>query len=492
MMVLVDYSHLPVLSHRCRFLQELDPCDGEPKIRLIRMSLYMSELNRLLDQIEKMAPDIIKLEQDLVRINTTNTGFMPTGNETKLCRYLEQFLEKEGITSETVESDVGRGNLIAKLEGSTGKNGLLFMSHSDVVPVEDDSKWRFDPFSGTVHDGRIYGRGASDCKGLLTSQVIAMVLLKRNGIQLTDNLLLVSGADEEHGGRYGFGWLASNHPDKLEAPFAVNEGGGIPIKVGEGFVYSLGVGEKGRLQVEIDINGKSAHASQPWRGDNVFYGLAEVVSRIERYEAERDTSSSIFRYMSNLAIEHMPTPQNIDNIISELEDDNNQLYSLLKALSRMTLTPTMVNGGIKSNSVPESVRLTCDVRTLPNQKEEYLRAALDKVLEGIPGVEYSIDYMAVPNSSDFETKFAEEIRSATAIALGMDSVDFIPTVSTGFTDSRFTRDLGIITYGFMGSHPDDDVSLTNAHGIDESIGIDSLINCTKTMLALAYNMLAVK
>ncbi|MQF99722.1 MAG: M20/M25/M40 family metallo-hydrolase [SAR202 cluster bacterium] len=452
----------------------------------------MTELSDLLDQVENISQDIIKLEQDLVRINTTNTGFMPTGNETEVCKYLEQLLSKEGIASETVESDEGRGNFIARLDGATGQNGLLFMSHSDVVPVEDYSKWRFDPFSATIYNGRIFGRGASDCKGLLTAQIMAMILLKRNGIRLNDSLLLVSGADEEHGGRYGFGWLAANHPDKLNAPVAVNEGGGIPIKVGEGFVYSLGVGEKGRLQVEIDINGKSAHASQPWRGDNVFYGLAEVVSRIEAYEAERDTSSSIFNYMSNLAIEHIPTPENIDNIINELEEDNNQLYSLLKALSRMTLTPTMVNGGIKSNSVPESVRLTCDVRTLPNQDEDYLKTELDKVLEGIPGVQYSIDYMAVPNSSDFETKFADEIRVATSAALGMDSVDFVPTVSTGFTDSRFTRDLGIVTYGFMSSHPNDDVSLTNAHGIDESIGIDSLINCTKTMLALAYNMLSIR
>ncbi|MCH2524754.1 MAG: M20/M25/M40 family metallo-hydrolase [Dehalococcoidia bacterium] len=452
----------------------------------------MTELSDLLDQVENISQDIIKLEQDLVRINTTNTGFMPTGNETEVCKYLEQLLSKEGIASETVESDKGRGNFIARLDGATGQNGLLFMSHSDVVPVEDYSKWRFDPFSATIYNGRIFGRGASDCKGLLTAQIMAMILLKRNGIRLNDSLLLVSGADEEHGGRYGFGWLAANHPDKLNAPVAVNEGGGIPIKVGEGFVYSLGVGEKGRLQVEIDINGKSAHASQPWRGDNVFYGLAEVVSRIEAYEAERDTSSSIFNYMSNLAIEHIPTPENIDNIINELEEDNNQLYSLLKALSRMTLTPTMVNGGIKSNSVPESVRLTCDVRTLPNQDEDYLKTELDKVLQGIPGVQYSIDYMAVPNSSDFETKFADEIRVATSAALGMDSVDFVPTVSTGFTDSRFTRDLGIVTYGFMSSHPNDDVSLTNAHGIDESIGIDSLINCTKTMLALAYNMLSIR
>ena len=58
----------------------------------------MTELSDLLDQIENMAPDIIRLEQDLVRINTTNTGFMPTGNETELCRYLEQVLAKEGIT----------------------------------------------------------------------------------------------------------------------------------------------------------------------------------------------------------------------------------------------------------------------------------------------------------------------------------------------------------------------------------------------------------
>ena len=452
----------------------------------------MPKLSELLVQAENLSSEIIELEQALIRINTVNTGFMPTGNETELCKYLEEFLNREGIESEILESDVGRGNLIAKINGTSGNDGLLFMSHLDVVPVEDESKWRFPPFSATVHNGRIYGRGASDCKGLLTSQIMAMVILKRNNITLIDGLILASGADEEHGGRYGFGWLAEKHPGKIASPVAVNEGGGIPMQVGEGFVYSLGVGEKGRLQVEIDINGRSAHASQPWRGDNVFYALSQIVSRLESYEAERDTSSSIFQYMSNVAIEHVASPESVDQIVTELQADGNQLYSLLKALSRMTITPTMVSGGIKSNSVPESVRLTCDVRTLPNQDESYLRAELDKILDGIHGVEYSVDYMAVPNSSDFETTFATDIRLATAAALGIDNVDFVPTVSTGFTDSRFTRPLGTITYGFMGSHPDDDVSLTNAHGIDESIGIQSLLNCTKTMLALAYNMLTIK
>ena len=165
---------------------------------------------------------------------------------------------------------------------------------------------------------------------------------------------------------------------------------------------------------------------------------------------------------------------------------------MLRALSRMTLTPTMVKGGIKSNSVPESIRLTSDVRTLPHQDDEYLRQELTHVLEGIPGVEFEIDYMAVPNSSPFETDFAKRIRAATARALGRDDVRMVPAITTGFTDSRFTRPLGTTTYGFNGSHPDDDTLLNYVHGTNESITIKSLMTSTKIMLALAYDVLAVK
>jgi acetylornithine deacetylase/succinyl-diaminopimelate desuccinylase-like protein len=64
----------------------------------------------------------------------------------------------------------------------------------------------------------------------------------------------------------------------------------------------------------------------------------------------------------------------------------------------------------------------------------------------------------------------------------------VPAVSNGFTDSRFTRNLGIITYGFSGAHPDDDPMLSRAHGTDESVGIASLVSGTKCMLALAYDI----
>ena len=81
---------------------------------------------------------------------------------------------------------------------------------------------------------------------------------------------------------------------------------------------------------------------------------------------------------------------------------------------------------------------------------------------------------------------------ATARALGLDDVQMVPGISTGFTDSRFTRPLGVVTYGFSGSHPDDDPMITFAHGTNESIGIKSLLNSTRVMLALAYDVLVAR
>ena len=261
---------------------------------------------------------------------------------------------------------------------------------------------------------------------------MAMRMLKRNGIPLKDSLILASCADEEHGGRYGFGWLADNHPDRLAAPLAVNEGGGTPIEAAGALTYILGVGEKGRLQVEIDVKGTSAHASTPWQGTNALYRLAQAVQRIEQYEPERDTSTGLFNYLSTFAIEDKPSPENIDQIIEDTQERNPRFASILRALSRMTVTPTMINGGIKSNSVPESIRLTCDVRTLPHQDEDYVRSELSNVIGDIPGIDFQIDYMAVPNSSPFESGFVNKIKNATAITLGRNDIQWVPGLATGF------------------------------------------------------------
>ena len=287
----------------------------------------MPTLEELFAQVDAQREEIIALEQTLVRIPSVNSGFMPTGDETPVCEYIRDWLAEDGIESEILGRTPERGNIIARIEGSNSDAGLMFMSHTDVVPVEEEEKWRFPPFSATIADGRIYGRGASDCKGLLTAQLYAMRLLIRNGIQLEDSLIFCSGADEEHGGRYGFGWLAENHPDKIRAPFAVNEGGGTPIDSPSGLTYLIGTGEKGRLQVEIEVKGVSSHASVPWQGTNALYTLQRVLQRIEAYEPERDTSTSLFDHLSAFAIEHKPSAANVDEIIAEIEPENPRFAS---------------------------------------------------------------------------------------------------------------------------------------------------------------------
>ena len=446
-------------------------------------------LENLLSDIDRNQNELVELHRSLVQIPSVNTGFMPTGNETPVCEFVQKWLKDSSIESQILGIVPERGNIISLMPGTSGKAGLMFMSHTDVVPVENESKWEFPPFSASISGGRIYGRGASDCKALLASQMMAMRILKRNNINLRDSLILASGADEEHGGRYGFKWLAENHADLIDAPFAVNEGGGIPVDAAGNLAYLLGVGEKGRLQIEITVRGSSSHASVPWQGENALFTFSKVLSSIENYAPEKDVSGPIFDYLSNFAIEDKPTSENIDQIIQDVELTNPSLASILKASSRMTLTPTMVNGGIKSNSVPETINLTCDVRTLPNQDEDYVRNQLDNILNDIDGISYEIDYMAVPNSSEFNSELATQISHATSIVLANPEIQWIPALSTGFTDSRFTRPIGVLTYGFTGAHPQDDQSKNNVHGTDESVGIKSLVSGAKIMTALAYNML---
>jgi acetylornithine deacetylase/succinyl-diaminopimelate desuccinylase-like protein len=448
----------------------------------------MPSLQSLLDQVELATNEIVELERALVRIPSVNTGFMPTGGETAVAEFIRDWLGGEGFSSEILARDPDRGNIISVYPGDDDDTRLMLMSHTDVVPVEDESKWNYEPFAAEILGGRVYGRGASDCKALLTCQLMAMAVMRRAGVRLDHGLRLVSGADEEHGGRWGFGWLADNHPEALKSEFAVNEGGGTPVEMGNTLTYLLGTGEKGRMELHITLRGESAHASVPWTGVNASYRLSRALSAIEGYRPELDTSLPIFDYIGQFGVEEKPSPMNIDRLVAEVNETSPRLGSLLRALSRMVLTPTMVSGGIKSNSVPEEIRLTCDIRTLPFQDEAYVRRQLDQAFEGIDGLEYDIDYMSVPNSSEFETELAEAIKKAQGAAVGRDDIQWVPAISNGFTDSRFTRNLGIITYGFTGAHPDDDPMLSRAHGTDESVGIASLISGTRSMLAIAYDL----
>jgi acetylornithine deacetylase/succinyl-diaminopimelate desuccinylase-like protein len=278
--------------------------------------------------------------------------------------------------------------------------------------------------------------------------------------------------------------VADHLADQVRADFAVNEGGGVPVHAPRGLVYPICTGEKGRLEVTITKQGRSGHASRPWAADNPVGTMAEAVRRILAYDPEIDVSHPFFRgILAALDVPHTPNAENIDRLAESLEGYRS-LGHTLKAASRMTITPTMVEAGVKSNSIPDRVRLTCDVRTLPGQDDRFLRSELEEML-GDLGVQIEIDYMAVPNASPANSPFVELCHRALELALGGQQVELLPALTVGFTDSRFIRPLGAEVYGFAPHAPSAVPERTGVHGNNEFIEIDTLLVRTKTALALA-------
>jgi acetylornithine deacetylase/succinyl-diaminopimelate desuccinylase-like protein len=327
-------------------------------------------------------------------------------------------------------------------------------------------------------------------KGMLAAEIMAMLILQRVGVHLAGDLMLAACADEEAGGAYGAGWLAKTYPELIQADMAINEGGGTPVKTAKGLAYFLNTGEKGRYEAHVTASGRSWHASTPWRADNPLYKVQEILKRIQDYQPEVDTSAPMFAHMQTLL--DLPEPvtnESVDRLSDALAAANPGESASLKACSRMTLVPTMIHGGVKSNSIAERITLVCDIRTLPHQDTGYVQRELARILDGLPGVSWELIRTAVPSASPADHPFAEAVRRATAIAIGRDDFAWVPGLTTGFTDSRLVRPLGAVAYGFAPAHPDCDPNLYGAHNKNESQDIASLITTTRMLLALAWETL---
>ena len=448
-----------------------------------------NRLDQLLRMVDDARDEVIALTQELVRIPTVNDGTPESGHELAAAELLQRRLAEDGIESRIFRSAEHRGNIVASIGSGSGPR-LLYMSHTDVVPVEDESQWTHPPFGGEIHDGRIWGRGAADMKSTVAAQAMALKLLQRAGVPLQGTLSLASCADEEAGGAFGFGWMAQHYPELLRADYAINEGGGWPIRTAGRLVYPIPTGEKGRLEVHLRIKGRGWHASQPWRADNAIYKAEEVIRRVRSYQPQVSTAHDLFRHLDALAgVDGPVTDETIDAVLEQIEARDVNLASMLRAASRMTLVATMIHGGVKSNSVAERCLVTCDVRTLPWQDREYVRQELERLLAGLDGVTIEVVETAISNQSPYDHPFRSLVEQATRDALGRDDLAFVPGLTVGFTDSRFVRPLGNVTYGFVPSHPDDDPSKSGAHNIDESAGIESLLAATRFHVALAWRTL---
>ena len=207
-------------------------------------------------------PDLTKLADeaqgwlsDLVRINSVN----PPGNEAVVAKYISAIFQKEGISNEVLEMAPGRSVVVARLQAGPlpdPTNALLLVAHQDTVGV-DASKWTVDPFSATIRDGYMYGRGSIDDKAMLAANIATMVELKRTGARLARDVLFLASDDEEQGGPASIKVTIQKYWDKIACAYALNEGGRVMMKDGKVQYVGVQASEKVAYNVTVTATGQS-------------------------------------------------------------------------------------------------------------------------------------------------------------------------------------------------------------------------------------------
>jgi acetylornithine deacetylase/succinyl-diaminopimelate desuccinylase-like protein len=417
--------------------------------------------------------------QEYLRIDTTN----PPGNETRGVEYLAGLLETAGIGSETVESAPGRGNLWARIEGGD-EPALLLLHHVDVVPADPDH-WTRDPFSGEIESGWLYGRGALDTKTGGMLQLQAFLALARSGAALDRDVIYMATADEEAGGYQGVGWLVENRPELFEGVgYVLNEGGG-GSRDGERVSFAVEVTQKVPLWLRLVAEDAPSHGSTP-HVTSAVTRLVRALQRLSEHRFEARVVPAVGAFFEALADAAEPEWREAFAQIGETVQDADLLLKLqleqprLHALLRNTCSITMLEGSNKINVVPPDASAQIDCRLLPDQDPEAFVELLGIVLND-PGIRIERIMGFTPAVSPADTPLFDAI--ASVCDSHFPGARVFPGVLTGFTDSHFLRDRGIVAYGFVPQ-----VTPTGegrrVHGNDERVAVEDVRRGVVMMLQI--------
>ena len=440
---------------------------------------------KLLKEVED---EITHLLSNLIRINTTN----PPGNETVAAKYLVENLTQEDFKCELYESAPERGSIITRLKGTGEKPNLLLLSHLDVVAA-DAKEWSVDPFSGVIKDGFVWGRGTLDMKGMTAIEVMTLKLLKRHNVKLKGDVILAATADEEQGGLSGAVYLLRNHQEKIFADYVLNEGGGLALPVKSRNVYTVQTAEKGIIWFKVKARGTPGHGSMPNVADNAILRMNKVIEKLGNYRSQVLLVPTVKQFLNEIAREDpilqrsfsrlLANPELSDKILDELAKTEPQLAEEIRPRLRMTLTPTMIHGGVKENVIPSECETVFDCRILPGQTADQTISLIKEMLKEVSSEKLSFESLQVQDSSEspMETPLFDVITNV--LKKFEPTCGVTPTLTTGGTDSRFFRRMGSVCYGFHPMRPEEPTGkvVKMEHGIDERISIENLVFGTSVL-----------
>jgi len=434
---------------------------------------------------ERLGSESVELLSALIRFNTVN----PPGDERAAQEHLAAHMTAAGFDCELLGATPERPNLIARLEGEQPGPVLCLLSHVDTV-LATAQEWSRDPWSGDVHDGFVWGRGALDMKSQTAAEAVAACSLAREGWRPPrGTLLLISLVDEETGGADGARWLTATHPDKVRCDYLVNEGGGGIIDYDGRRVYCLGCAEKGIFRFALHTDGVAAHASMPRLGDNALLKLAPL---LERFAARQPSYSLTAEPRAFLeAIGALGPDGDAAAALARVGELEPRLVALLEPMLGVSLAPTRVFASEKVNVIPSQARLVVDCRVPAGLGEDAALHAVEEVLAGEEHYRLEWTERVMGNRSPIDSPMADFIRGW--IARQDPDAICAPVVLPGFTDSRTFRDAfpECTAYGFfphrVRTRFETDPLI---HGADERIDVRDLEFATGFFRDLVVGLLA--
>jgi acetylornithine deacetylase/succinyl-diaminopimelate desuccinylase-like protein len=440
---------------------------------------------------EKPSPDkaleeeAVSLLSRYIQIDTTN----PPGDEIQAAQFFKAIFDREGIEARIIESEPGRGNIYARLRGNGATKAVMLLNHMDVVPA-DAKLWKEAPFSGTVKDGYIWGRGALDMKGPAIVELITLLALKRNNVPLRGDVVFLGTADEEAGGALGAGFLLEKHPDLFEdVGVVLNEGGGIRLGA-EGKVqsYSVSVAEKAPLWLRLTATGTPGHGATPGR-DEAVNKLVLALGRLITYQSPIKVVPEVQKFFADTAAGEPESRRKQHQDLRTALKDPAFAAEFAKnprnnASVRNTIAVTGLKASDKVNVIPAQASAEIDARLLPGEDPQAFIGELRRVIsdESIK-IEVLLSFPATTSPAH-----PDAMKAIQELAKTYDSdAPVVAPLVRGFTDCHLFRAKGIPCLGFMPLRnlPSEEGLV---HGVNERISRDSLRSGLRSMYELVLKL----
>ncbi len=220
--------------------------------------------------------------------------------------------EMKAVGFDKVEIDK-QGNVLGYM--GTGKKLIGFDAHIDTVGIGNRANWEFDPYAGFESETEIGGRGTSDQLGGIVSSVYGAKVMKDLGLLTDEYTALVVGTVQEEDCD-GLCWQYIINEDKIRPEFVVS------TEPTDGGIYR---GQRGRMEIRVDVQGISCHGSAPERGENAIYKMAEILLNIRDLN-ENDAADN----------------KEIKGLVKMLDEKYNPQYKEANFLGRGTVTTSEI------------------------------------------------------------------------------------------------------------------------------------------------------